>query len=107
MTNTNKLWKDTFISWLPLAATIVIFAGLVYVAVLQNYRSVSDDPQIQIAEDISMAVSAGKATPDQIVSAAPSQDMTSTLATFVAMYNATGTPLGASVVLNGKLPPLP
>lgn len=104
MTTDQNVWRKAFISWLPLGIVIVFFSGLVYVAVQQNYRSAANDPQIQVAEDVAFAVSHGQAPPDQIVPAAPTADIAQSLSTFLAIYSATGTPIGASVALDGKLP---
>lgn len=93
--------------WLPVAAAIVVLSSLIYVAVQQSYRQSANDPQIQIAEDLSQAISSGSTPPDAIVSPNPTQDLTTTLATFVAIYDATGTPVGSLVALDGKLPNLP
>lgn len=100
----NNLWYKTFIAWLPLGAVIVIFSGLVYAAVQQSYRMSANDPQIQVAEDVALAVSNGQAPPDSIVPTQPSADMAKSLSTFLAIYSATGTPIGSSVALDGKLP---
>ncbi len=99
--------RTAFRQWLPLAAIIVVLAGTFYVAVQQNYRMSANDPQIQIAEDIAAAITQGTAAPDAIVPPTPSAEMSPSLATFVAIYSATGTPIGSSVSLNGKLPTLP
>jgi hypothetical protein len=104
---TKKVLCQTFNAWLPLAVVIVIFSGLAYAAVQQNYRQSANDPQIQIAEDIADAINTGKAQPDSIVSPEPTADISSSLATFAAIYSATGTPVGSSVSLDGKLPTLP
>ena len=100
----KNLVRSVFISWLPLGVAIVIFSGLVYAAVQQNYRMSANDPQIQVAEDVALAVTTGQATPDSIVPAAPTADMAKSLSTFLAIYTATGTPIGSSVALDGKLP---
>lgn len=100
----NNVWRKTLVSWLPLGVVIVIFSGLVYAAVQQSYRMSANDPQIQVAEDVSLAVTSGQAPPDSIVPAQPSADMAKSLSTFLAIYNATGTPIGSSVALDGKLP---
>jgi hypothetical protein len=103
----RKLVSKTVRAWLPLAAVIVIFTGLVCVTVQQNYRMSANDPQIQIAEDIAEALSSGKAQADAIVPPQPTAEMAPSLATFVVIYSATGTPIGSSVALDGKLPTLP
>jgi len=107
MINQKRKINEAFKAWLPFAVIIIIFAGLAYVAVQQNYRLSANDPQIQIAEDVSTAINAGTAAPDAIVPPSPTQDITQSLSPFVAIYNATGTPIGSSVALDGKLPTLP
>src|SRR4051812_42163598 len=102
----NKDLTSIFLKWLPLGVAIVMFSGLVYVAVQQNYRALANDPQIQIAQDISNAITQGT-PPDSIVPPNPTVDITQSLAPFVAIYNATGTPIGSSVGVDGKLPVLP
>ena len=94
-------------SWLPLAVTIVLLSGLVYAAVQQNYRQSANDPQIQITQDVASAIAQGSATADNIVPANPTVDMSQSLSAFVIIYTATGTPIGGSVMLDGKLPTLP
>ncbi len=98
---------ETTKNWLPLAVTIIIFTGLVMVAVQQSYRSSANDPQIQIAEDVATAINNGSAAPDAIVSASPTTEMAASLSAFVTIFSATGTPIGSSVAIDGKLPTLP
>ncbi len=105
--NSKNNFKNTVILWLPFAAMIVIFSGLVYGAAQQNYRQSANDPQIQIAEDVASAISAGTTAPDAIVPPNPTTDMSPSLATFLIVYSATGTPIGSSVELDGKIPSLP
>ena len=102
----NRL-AETFKAWLPFAVVIIILSGLAYVAVQQNYRMSANDPQIQVAEDVSTAIALGQAAPDTIVPATPTQDMTQSLSAFVIIYSATSSPIGSSVGLDGKIPPLP
>lgn len=103
----NSVLMETFEKWLPLAIAIVVMAGLVYVAVQQNYRQSANDPQIQIAQDVAAALSAGQAAPGSVVPPNPTAEMSPSLSTFVAVFSATGTPIGSSAALDGKLPVLP
>jgi len=100
-------WLKAFYKWLPFAAIIIIFSLAIYATVQQNYRTSANDPQIQIAEDIAAAIAKGNTPPDSIVPPNPTQELSPSLATFVTMYSATGTPIGSSAALNGKLPTLP
>ena len=63
---TKKVLCQTFIAWLPFAIIIVIFSGLVYAIVQQNYRQSANDPQIQIAEDLATAISQGQPSPTRL-----------------------------------------
>ncbi len=107
MTQHKKRLHAAFLTWLPFAIIIIIFTGLAYVAVQQNYRMNANDPQIQITQDITNALNQGTAPPDSIVPPNPTTDIGQSLQPFVAIYTATGTPIGSSVAVNGKLPTLP
>ncbi len=50
-------------SWLPLAAAIVLLAGIVYVSGQQLLRQGAHDPQFQMAEDAAAALGNGQALP--------------------------------------------
>jgi hypothetical protein len=107
MTNQKKAFVSAFKAWVPFALIIAILTGFTYVAVQQNYRNSANDPQIQYVEDISNALSQGTTDPSTIVPPNPTQDVSQSLAAFVAIYNASTTPVGSSVSLNSKLPTLP
>lgn len=94
-------------TWLPLALTTIVLSALVYTVVQQSYRMSANDPQIQIAEDIATVLSQGNTAPDSVVPPNPTTDISASLSTFVVIYSATGTPIGSSVALDGKLPTIP
>jgi hypothetical protein len=103
---TKKVLSATFVAWLPLAITIVIFSGLAYVVVQQNYRQSANDPQIQIAEDLATAIAQGQPA-DQIVPAQGTTELANTLSPFVMIYSASSTLVGSSALLGGKNPSFP
>ena len=92
-----------FFHWLPLAGTIVLMSGLVYVAVQHNYRSSFNDPQIQIAEDVAAGLSAGR----PLGQLSSETDIKKSLAAYVIIYNDKGEPLSSSGLLDGKIPKPP
>lgn len=104
MSHHKKIFQEALFSWLPLAVAIIIMSGLVYVVAQQNYRLTANDPQIQIAQDIAAALNKGDVQADAIVPPTPTTEMTNSLSTFVAIYSATGTPIGSSAAIDGKLP---
>lgn len=71
--------------WLPIAFICTVLAGTFYIAVQQNYRQNANDPQKQIAQDISNSLWNGndpqKLIPNQSVNAATS------LSPFVQIYD--------------------
>ncbi|MFA5991482.1 MAG: hypothetical protein WC794_04540 [Candidatus Doudnabacteria bacterium] len=104
MSHHKKVLQETLFSWLPLAVAIIIMSSLVYVVAQQSYRNAANDPQIQIAQDITTALNKGDVQADAIVPPTSTSEMSSSLATFVTIFSATGTPVGSSVAVDGKLP---
>lgn len=107
MTHHKQVCRASFRQWLPFAAIIIMLSGLIYVGLQQNHRLTANDPQIQIAEDVASAITKGNAPPESIVPPNPTEEIASSLSAFVVIYSATGTPIGSSVMLDGKLPSLP
>src|SRR4051812_38340448 len=102
----SKSLNHVLISWLPLAAAVVILSGLVYAGVQQTYRQSANDPQIQIAQDIANAISQG-APAESIAPATGTTDIKKSLAPFILIYDDSGKLLGSSAILDGKNPSYP
>jgi energy-converting hydrogenase Eha subunit F len=101
-----KFLIRAFVLWLPLAVAITGICLLVYATVQQNYRQSLNDPQIQMAEDGVAALESG-AVPASLVQRGTAMiDIAKSLAPWLVVYDASGTPLESSAVLNGK-PPVP
>ena len=47
-------------NYLAATAVVTIFAGFIYAAVQQTYRNTANDPQLQIARDMSEQLTDGK-----------------------------------------------
>lgn len=92
-------------AWLPLAVVVSAFCGLAYVTVQQALRQGANDPQIQMAEDAAAALSNGTAV--DTVAPNGQVELSKSLAPFLDVYDAHGTPVAGSGVLNGKLPEYP
>jgi hypothetical protein len=91
--------------WLPIlvATTGAFLAG--YWAVQQNYRISANDPQIQIAEDTAALLNNGAAPTSAVPGARI--DLRASLASWVAIYTASGTPLVSTGVLENAPPQFP
>jgi hypothetical protein len=73
-----------------LFVVVTAIFGSINLAVQQNYRMSANDPQIQIAEDLAASLNYGK-TPQW--NPIDNIDASKSLATFVNIYDASGTPI--------------
>jgi hypothetical protein len=99
--------KTVFWWWVVAAVPITLVLLLVYGTVQQDYRLSLNDPQIQIAEDAVMLLGQGGVPAEVVPHGTPLLDMSTSLSPWVAVYDASGTPLEASAQLNGAPPKLP
>ena len=100
-----KMFSPLSISLGLSAALVTLMSGLVYVAVQQNYRMNANDPQIELSQEISDALTQGQ-NPAALQPQGPPSDLGKSMAAFFIIYNATGTVYASSAALNGK-PPVP
>jgi hypothetical protein len=109
----NKLLPRAFALWLPLVAVITGVFLFAYWAVQQNYRQLGNDPQVQMAEDAAASL-ARDYTPAAVVprtnpqsAGAPTIEMSTSLAPWIAVYDSSGLPLESSATLDNAPPRLP
>ncbi len=103
----KKPFARAFAVWLPIAvATSGIFL-FAYWGVQQNYRLSLNDPQVQMAEDGATQLSQGGVPAELVQRGIVPVDVATSLAPWIAVYDADGTPLESSAVLNGAPPHLP
>jgi hypothetical protein len=97
--------SNTLKFWLPIAAGLTIIFAIIYLAVQQSQRSAADDPQIQLAEDAALLLSANQPT-DSLL---PSQkvDISQSLAIYWVIFDAKGQPEDSNASLHGSIPVLP
>lgn len=100
-----NLLRSCFKIWLPLAVTIILVCGLIYVTVQQSYRMSANDPQIQLAEDISENLANGQNP--QNYTPATKTNLAKSLAAYVLIYNNDGKLVASSVQINGNDPVIP
>ncbi len=99
----NPTTRRGIAMWFPLAVVTTLFAGLVYGTVQQTYRNGADDPQIQMAEDDSAALSAGSATPEQLAGG-PKVDLARSLAPYTTVFDGQGSVIASTASLGGSVP---
>ncbi|MGI8950905.1 MAG: hypothetical protein ACR2FN_04890 [Chitinophagaceae bacterium] len=87
------------------AIIITVIMGLIYISVQQNYRTSVNDPQIQIARDISNRLQQNRSI--QNLLPADSIDLSQSLGLFIELFNAQGEPIQSTGLLNEKMPQPP
>ncbi len=98
--------SNTFLRFLPIGATIISLAILIYASSQQIYRQSLNDPQVQLVRDMESALIAG-ITPTQIVGRNAPFDATKSLSTFIAIYDKDGNPLESSATIGSSTPKPP
>jgi hypothetical protein len=93
------------LSGLSMLAVITVIMLLIYAAIQQTYRTNANDPQLQIARDISQRLKEGKTIehifPDDSI------DISKSIAVFAVLYDNNSKPFRSSGFLNGSIPQLP
>ncbi len=97
--------KTTFKYWLLVAVVIVGFYFSIYVVVQQVLRQGADDPQIQMAEDAAAKLTDGQSV--QNVVPTEKINIATSIAPYMIIFDANGTPLASSAQLNGQIPSIP
>ncbi len=87
------------------SAVITILCGLIYVTTQQSYRTAANDPQLQMARDISYNLENNQPVTDLVKPG--TIEISKTLATFTVLYDPDGNPVQSTGVLDGQLPQIP
>src|SRR5258705_8592366 len=90
---------------LAAAAIVTILTGLLYASVQQVHRSGANDPQLQVAMDISYKLKNGDVIGESLND--DTVEISQSLALFHTLYNDKVEPLASTGLLNGKPPSLP
>ena len=101
MNLTQKVIK----AWLPLAAAITLISGVFYVAIQQTLRLGANEPQVQMAKDAAQALANGESAESLLTE--HTIDVASSLAPYLAVYDANGKALASNARLHGNPPELP
>ncbi len=96
--------KLSFINYLLGISVITVIFLVTYATVQQTYRSVANDPQIQIARDINSKLEQGKPVDNFFIDTI---EMTSSLSVFNVLYDPEGKPVRSSGYLQKKMPEIP
>ncbi|MDR3574110.1 MAG: hypothetical protein P4L50_09620 [Anaerolineaceae bacterium] len=100
-----RIILNTLKYWLPLAAAITLFCGLVYAVVQQSYRMGANDPQIQMAEDTARALESGQSASSLVPTG--NIDIAQSLAPYIIIYDTNDQPVLSNARLHDQIPVIP
>lgn len=97
--------KSPILNYMAAFVVVTVVVALIYATVQQSYRTAANDPQIQMAEDLSAELGAGKSVaniyPEDTI------DITHSLSPVVIFYDNSGKPIRSTGYLDGKMCQLP
>jgi hypothetical protein len=91
--------------WVPLAVALTGVCGVVYATVQQDLRQGANDPQIQMAEDAAARLEGGAST--ESVLPARTVELSSSLDTYVMVFDRADQLMSSSAKFHGNTPPFP
>lgn len=97
--------KSLFRRWIPVAFVAIVLSGLSYAGTQQVLRQDANDPQVQLAEDVTAAMNAGATSTDIVPQT--SVDMEKSLAPFVLIYDKDNKISGTDAVIGTEKPNVP
>lgn len=93
------------LNYVAAAASISVIILLIYATVQQSYRQGLNDPQIQMARDISYQLKQGKPINGYLKN--DSLDIAQSLSPFIVLYNNEGRAIQSNALLHGQMPQIP
>ena len=91
--------------WIPLAGVITLLSAVIYIAIQQDIRMGSNDPQIQMAEDAATAFA--QKQPLETILPTGKIEISHSLAPYMIVFDANGATLGSNALLHGSVPEFP
>jgi hypothetical protein len=96
---------NIFRSWLPIAVTVTLLCGIIYLVLQQSYRLNLYYPQVQIAQDSARLLDNGRSILTVVQTEKTNIDKS--LATFSTVYNSKREVVASSAELDGATPTVP
>lgn len=97
--------KLSYLNYFAASGLITVILLVMYAGIQQTYRTGLDDPQIQLARDISLKLEQGRSLEN--LNVADPIDISKSLSPFIVIYDASGKPMYSNALLDGKMPQLP
>jgi hypothetical protein len=105
MTRWGPILTRAAVLWVPVAAAVTGISALIYAVDLNSLRSAANDPQIQMVEEAVTRLDAG--VPPRSVVPPTAVDMSSSLQSYVVLFDPAGRAVASSVTLHGRQPDFP
>lgn len=97
--------NNLFRRWIPIAFVAIVVSGLSFASTQQVLRQDANDPQVQLAEDVTAAMNAGATSADIVPQT--TVDMEKSLAPFVLIYDKDNKISGTDAVIGTEKPNVP
>lgn len=102
--STKTLPKLGTLIVLPLTLALVLVVGFVYAVLQQDYRQNANDPQIGLANDVAMEMSAGSLPEDALDAHGTKVDPRKSFAVFGAIVDSTGKVTASNMQVDNSTP---
>ena len=97
--------NSNLFSHLVTSAVVTILCGVIYVTVQQSHRAGANDPQLQLARDISNKLKSNQ--PVNHLMMPDTVEISKSLAVFTVLYGNNGESIQSTGLLDGQLPKIP
>ncbi len=94
--------RSAFLLHSAVIIVITIICGLIYTTVQQSYRTAANDPQLQLAKDIAVALNKHRSFESLLLK--DTIEISESLSPFIILYDKNRIPLYSSGLLFGKIP---
>jgi sensor histidine kinase regulating citrate/malate metabolism len=91
--------------YFTITALVTVIMLLIYATVQQTYRTGVNDPQIQIAREVSSKLEQGRSIESEMAS--EPFNISHSLSPFIVLYDTQGKALRSNAYLDGKMPQVP
>ena len=98
----NVKYFDVLVKWLPLGFAITMLCGYVFVTNQFMLRSAANEPQVQMARDITANLTNGM--PYNTCAPLSPVDLRGSLAPYVLLYDENHAPMTTGALLDGMIP---
>lgn len=96
---TTKMWRQ----FIPIAMAVSLMSALLFFVFSETLRLETNDPQTQIAREVTGALDSGK-KPESLITTGTKIDISKSLDTFLIVYDKERKPIVSSAIAENEIP---